>query len=138
MSKNNNINDFKPSDNQLRYLQAFLDAKDNPTKEKLCKQLNLNPTTIWTWQQDDNYNKWFHEQVVNAMTRSLPKIYRGMESRAMKKYLDAKLYLKRFDKDFRDKIELKAEYDIRLSEKLKKMSDEELDKIIDEDTKDDK
>lgn len=136
MSKNNNISDFKPSDNQLRYLKAFITAKDNPTKEKLCKELDLNPSTVWNWEQDDNYNKWYHTQVVRAMFRSLPRVYKGMEDRAFRKYLDAKLYLQRFDEDFREKQDIKGEFKIKLSEKLKKMSDEELDKIIDEEVKD--
>ena len=133
-----NGNDFKPNSNQMKYLQVFLEAKDNVSNVKLAEIVGITPKTLWEWSLDDDYNKWFHEQVVKAMTHSLPKIYKGMEGRALKKYLDAKLYLRRFDKDFREKKELIAEYDIKLSDKMKKLSDEELDKIIDSETEQDK
>ena len=137
MSKTTKDNEFIPSLMQIKYLEAFILTEDNINVSKLAKQIGIDRTTIWKWEQNDDYNKWFSEQTIKAFTRSLPRVHKGIETRAMKKYLDAKLYLKRFDKDFRDKIELKAEYDVKLSDKLKKMSDEELDKIIDEEIKED-
>ena len=138
MSKTTKDNEFIPSLMQIKYLEAFILTEDNINVSKLTKQIGIDRTTVWKWEQDDDYNKWFSEQTVKAFIRSLPKVHKGIETRAMKKYLDAKLYLQRFDEDFREKQDIKGEFKIKLSEKLKKMSDEELDKIISEDKENDK
>ena len=137
MSKTIKSNDFKPSLLQLKYLEAFILSEDRINITKLAKEIGVNRVTIYKWEQNDDFAKWFSEQTIKAFTRSLPRVHKGMETRATKKYLDAMLYLKRFDPDFRDRMDIKAKYDITLSDKLKKMSDEELDKIIGEEIKDD-
>ena len=128
MSNSTNVNKFKPSLMQLKYLQAFIMSEDRVNVSRLAKEVGVDRTTIYNWEQKDDYNKWFSEQTIKAFTRSLPKVHKGMETRATKRYLDAMLYLKRFDPDYREKQEIKhkIEFDEGYSEELKKVTDKEL------------
>lgn len=128
MSKSTNVNKFKPSLMQLKYLQAFITSEDRVNVSKLAKEVGVDRTTIYLWEHKDGFNEWFHNEVVKAMGRGLTKVYQGMGSRASRNVHDATLYLKRFDDDYREKQEIKhkIEFDEGYSEELKKVTDKEL------------
>ena len=60
------IREWKPTEKMIRYLYAMFDPEIKPTKVERCAKAGVDPTTIWTWEQNPKYNEW-----INRASREL-------------------------------------------------------------------
>jgi hypothetical protein len=78
-----NINDFKPSELQLSFLESYLSQEVRLSIEQLCKNAGVDKGSYYNWIKKPAFNKWFYDQIEVNKHRFAPRIFDNIFSKAM-------------------------------------------------------
>ena len=80
-----NINNFTPTENQLKFLEAYLSQENRESIESLCDKADVSRVTYYEWLKKPEFNKWFYEQIEANKHRFAPRILDNVFTKAMHK-----------------------------------------------------
>lgn len=75
-------NIFKPTANQMRYLEMYVSQEVKTPVETLCEMAGITAKTYYEWRKNPAFNKWFYDQIQVQKHRHLPDILMNAIRRA--------------------------------------------------------
>ena len=78
-----NVKKYKPSDNQLAFVEAYLSQEARETIESLCDKSGVKAASYYEWIKDQEFNKWFYDTIRINRFRLVPRILDNVFTRAM-------------------------------------------------------
>jgi len=92
---------FEPSDNQKKYLLAYLDPDIKDTDKARAEYVGIKGQAIVQWKQNPDFRYWLSKELTKWTESLIGQIHRKIVKKALSgKGSDPmlKLYLERFDK----------------------------------------
>jgi len=95
---------WQPSENQRRVLSVFQGHDYDITVSDACREAVIDRTCYYDWHDNPEFSQWWKDQANHFLGLQLHDVYskalvsaRGGD---VKGYLDRKLFLERFDRDY--------------------------------------
>jgi len=82
METQENIKNFKPNDNQLKFLELYLSQEFRRSIEDMSSEIGINPATYYLWRKSEEFCKWFYDQIQVQKHRHTPDIVMNAIRRA--------------------------------------------------------
>ena len=79
-----NLDDFKPKETQLKFLECYLNQDVRKSIEELCVETGIDKGTYYYWLKNPLFNKWFYEQINANKHRFAPRIIDNCVTQAMR------------------------------------------------------
>jgi prophage antirepressor-like protein len=69
-----NSNDFTPNNNQLKYLQVYLNQTNESTRTAICQETGITLKTLCEWEKNNNFREWIRKEVDKTTNKHTPAI----------------------------------------------------------------
>jgi predicted DNA-binding protein YlxM (UPF0122 family) len=73
---------FTPSDNQVKFLEAYLTQEVRMSIEELCNKAGVQRSTYYEWLKKPDFNDWFYNQIQANKHRFAPRILDNLFNQA--------------------------------------------------------
>lgn len=121
--------EFIPSRKMLNYLKSFLKAPVTWHNEQIYEDANVSRSTVWAWRRNNDFVEWFNNQTDKWFKGEVPVVHKRIHKRTYESDKAGKLFMERFDEKYREKGK-EGNVNIFISERMSKLSDDELKEII--------
>ena len=74
---------FNPTENQMKFLEAYLSQEVRESINELCEKAGVVRTTYYEWLKKPEFNEWFYKQIEVNKHRFAPRIIDNVFTKAM-------------------------------------------------------
>ena len=121
-----NMSQFSPK--QLKAIELLANPSTEMTKEEIAEQCGVNTATLWRWRRNPKFQQAVNDLAYDILKDELPKVYNSMAKKAIKGNPKCIEMMLKFAGNFVEKTETT----VNGSMDLGGMSDEEIDKLVNE------
>ena len=76
------VKEFRPNENQLKFLEVYLSQEVRRSIEDMTTAIGINPATYYLWQRNPDFNEWFYKQIQANKYRYAPRILDNIFTKA--------------------------------------------------------
>ena len=118
-----NRTDWQPSGAQERLLYVFWDYDYQIPITRACTEARIGRQTYSDWTHDPRFNRWWAEHIERFFAMNLDRVYAAMLKAAIGDGVGGsnharRLYLQRFDPDYRPRRKAEAQHTVSFEEGL--------------------
>lgn len=114
--------------NGKQYKAIGMLAQSEMNIEEICEELDINPTTLWRWRQQPEFQKAVNDMAYYSLKGELPKVYGSLAKKAVGGNVKAIELMLKFADNFVERVET----NVSGSMDLGGVNDDELERAIKE------